>query len=160
MKRICLLTCMVALASFATIGCKPTNTAKAPVTPDAHDHDHGHDHGHDHKHVETLPAFLTELTEAYTAIKTAMEKNDSEAAHGPLHTVADLLDLEKGDIAGLLKKSSLDDDTKGKIKTALTKIFDEFYKLDNQFHGGPKVEWADLDKNIVPAMEELKGLIK
>lgn len=159
MKRVCFLACMVALASFATIGCKPTNTAKPPVAADS-GHNHDHDHGHDHKHIETLPAFMTELTETYAKIKTAMEKGDTEAAHGPLHTVGDLLDLERGDIVGLLKKSSLDDDAKGKVTAALTKVFDEFGKLDNQFHGGPKVEWADLDKNIAPAVEELKGLLK
>lgn len=156
MKRFCLLICLMALASFATVGCNPgANNAKAPAT-----NDHGHDHSHEHKHIESLPAFLSALTEVYTEVKTAMEKGDNDAAHGPLHEVAELLDMEKGDLPGVLKNSGLSADAQGKIKETVDKIFDEFGKLDTFFHGGPKVEWADLDKNLAPAMEELKGLIK
>lgn len=151
--------CAVALASLVTLGCNtsstPSTTIKPPVATSGHDHE-----SEQHHHPETLAGLLDELSEKYLAIKGAMEKGDTEAAHGPLHDIGHLLESDHAVVPELLKKSSLDDEAKAKFTAATTKLFDEFLKLDGTFHGGPGVEWADLDKNIAPAMEELKGLIK
>lgn len=158
MKRICLLSCTVALAIFVAQGCQPSNqNVKAPA---GNNQAHDHDHDHEHQHAESLQELFQQLTDEYSKIKSAFEKNDGDASHEPLHHIAHLLDLDDGDFPALLKKSNLDEEAKGKVQVAVTKLFDEFGKLDAFFHGGPKVEWADLDKNIAPLFEELKGLIK
>ncbi len=153
MKRLCLFTCVLALATFVSTGCEPAKkTAKAPVAEKGHDHDHG-----DHKHAETLLEGFQQLSDAYTAIKTAMEKSDMDAAHDPIHDLGHLL---SEDLPKLTKKSSLDDDTKTKLAAHWNTLMDEFTKLDDFFHDRGKADWAELDKKIAPVMEELKGLVK
>jgi hypothetical protein len=142
MKRLCLFTCVLALATFVSTGCEPAKkTAKAPVAE---------------KGDDLLEGFQ-QLSDAYTGIKAAMEKSDMDAAHDPLHDLAHLLGE---DLPKLTKKSSLDDDTKTKLAAHWNTLMDEFGKLDAFFHNGPKADWAELDKKIAPVMEELKGLVK
>jgi hypothetical protein len=67
-----------------------------------------------------------------------------------------LEDMEK-----MVETSELDADAKSKVKAGVNSLLDSFGKIDDMFHDrGPKVEFAELDKSIAPAMEELKGLIK
>jgi hypothetical protein len=152
MKRLSHLTCAIALACFLTTGCTTsTNTAKAPAGVTSGDQDKD-----GHKHPETLQEALTELSEVYTTVKTAFESNKVDDAHGPLHDVGHLL----GDMEKMVEKSELDADAKSKVEAGVKSLIDSFGKIDDMFHGGPKVEFAELDKSIAPAMEELKGLIK
>ena len=157
MKSSCCYLLLCASVTLLSVGCKPAGDSKsngnAPVT--THDHDHGH--SGEHQHPESLLEGLQQLSDAYMVIKNVMEKGDADAAHGPLHDIAHLLEE---DLPGLTQKSDLGDDVKSKLTASWNGLFDQFGKLDGFFHGGPKVEWADLDKQISPIMEELKGLIK
>jgi Spy/CpxP family protein refolding chaperone len=154
MKRVSTFACLLAVASFLSLGCKPaTNTAQAPAKAQADDH--GHDHG-DQGHPETLADGFKQLSEAYATIKTAFEADKLDDAHGPLHDVAHLLE----DMKGMVEKSEMDADAKTKVAAGVETLFDAFGKIDGFFHGGPKVDFPELDKTIAPAMEELKGLIK
>lgn len=150
MKR---MVCFLALAAFLSAGCEPakTNSGKAPANAG-----HSHDHGSGHAHPETLADGFKELSESYSVIKKAFEDSKPDDAHGPLHDIAHLLE----DVKGLIGKSELDDDTKAKISANVEKLYDGFTKIDEFFHGGPAVDFAEVDKTLAPAMQELQGLIK
>lgn len=154
MRRFATITIAVVLTSLLTVGCQPpaNNTAQSPANADSHDHGDGHDHAH----AETLQEGFAQLSQAYSTIKTAFEANKSDDAHDPLHDVAHLLEGMKE----LVEKSELSADAKTKANAGVETLFDAFGKIDGMFHGGAKVDFAELDKSIAPAMEELKGLIQ
>jgi ABC-type Fe3+-citrate transport system substrate-binding protein len=153
MKKFFRLVCFLMVISIGVSGCdQPQNNAKAPAKTSP-------THAHEHKHAETLAEGIKQVSEAYAAIKAAFENGSPDDAHDAMHDVGHLL---LDDMPELLSKSSLDEDTKTKITAARKTVAEALGKLDEgYFHGGgEKVDFAEMDKVIAPAMEELKGLVK
>jgi len=148
------LTSVACLASL--VGCQPADTGNSsPAVSESGAHDHGEDHDHDHP--ENLKEAIQTLSDLYAKIKPAFESKDPDAAHGELHEVAHLLD--EG-FPGLIQQdSSINADAKTKLESAVNTLFDAFSKLDGVLHGGPEIEFTEVDTDIAAAMEELKALI-
>lgn len=152
MKVTSSILCGLAVLSFAFVGCQqPGDGGSGPAA-----HDHQHDHQHEH------PTSLLEgyqmLDDLYGVIKAAFEKNDPDAAHDQLHEVAHILDE---DIPGLIENNeALSDDQKSELKSVIGKLFEEFSKLDDVLHGGPEIDFSDVNSKIEEAMTALKALIQ
>jgi hypothetical protein len=157
MKTTSFVLCGLVVFSFTLAGCqKPDAGTAGGSGVVAHDHDHDHDGQHEH------PTSLLEgyqmLGDLYGQIKAAFEKNDPEAAHDQLHEVAHILDE---DMPGLiLNNEALSDDQKSELKNVITKLFEEFSKLDDVLHGGPEIDFSNVNSEIEQAMNALKALIQ
>ena len=93
----------------------------------------------------------------YGAIKTAFEGGQPDDAHDQLHEIAHVLE---DDFPPLVNNAAaLDDAAKSKLNELIAKLFDEFSKLDEELHGGPKADFAEVDKVVAETMSELKQLI-
>jgi hypothetical protein len=150
-----LLAPMACSAGLVLCGCQPAGTDGSTA---AVNQTEGHDHEHEgHDHPKTLKEGIQALSDLYAKIKPAFESKDPDAAHDELHEVAHLLDEA---FPGLIKQdSSLDSESKTKLESAVNTLFDAFSKLDGVLHGGPDVEFSEVDSSIAKAMEELKGLV-
>lgn len=154
--------CLCALGGLMMAGCsKPDQGTSASGTGSeahAHSDQHDHDHdSHDHEHPESLKEGFQKLSDMYQVIKAAFEKNDPDAAHGELHEIGHLLEE---DLPALLQSDGqLSAEAKEKLKATFTKLFDAFFKLDDQLHGGPAANFAEVDKVIAEGLEDYKGLV-
>lgn len=135
-------------------GCQPGGGGDTAGTTTQAD---SHGHGHDHDHPESLQEAVETLSGLYAKIKTAFESGDPDAAHGELHEVGHLLEE---DFPTLIKKEdSLDADSKSKLESVVSALFDEFFKLDDMMHGGENVDFATLEPVISAALDELKSVL-
>lgn len=92
---------------------------------------HGHDHDHDHSgRPANLRAALEELKVKRDVIGSAMEENDTDAAHEPLHEVSSLLEA----IPNLAADTDLPENDWNGIKAEVEKLFDAFGEIDSAFH--------------------------
>ena len=137
---------MVVLAC-ASVGCEPAPAPAPKEEASASDHDH--DEGHEHP--ETLAAAVTELEGICAAIKTAYAKDDTEAAHGPLHDVGHLLEQ----FPVLIAKSSLEDAGKEEAKKAAETIFDSFGAVDEGLHGSVGKKYSEVSESIDASLKIL-----
>lgn len=152
MKLISRLLCLSALCALVMTGCKPSQNTTASSDTDAHAHG-----SHDHEHPESLKEGYQKLSDMYLVIKAAFEKNDPDAAHGELHEIGHLLEE---DLPALLQgDGQLSAEAKDQLKATFAKLFDAFFKLDDQLHGGPAADFAELDKTIAQGLDEFKGLV-
>ena len=96
-------------------------------------HEHGHEHGHDHEHAERPESFrvaMAKLKEMSDKIASAMENDDSKAAHGPLHDVGKLLKV----LPELAADTDLAEGDWKEIKEASDSLFEVFGDVDSTFH--------------------------
>ncbi len=139
---------MLALA-LTTLGCEP---AAKPTTDNAAS---ASDHGHDHP--ETLAEAVTELQSTCATIKTAFEKGDAEAAHGPLHDIGHLLEQ----FPDLIAKSTLDEAGKEEVAKAVESLYESFSAVDEGMHGGEGKKYSDvaatIDASLQTLAEKTKG---
>ena len=156
MKFVALLTASIFCLGGLFVGCQPSGSGdSAAKTTSSESHGHGHDH--DHEHPESLKEALGILSDLYAKIKTAFESGDPDAAHGELHEVGHLLE---DDFPSLINKDdSIDSDSKAKLETIVSSLFDEFFKLDDMMHGGGKVEFSTVETAISASMDDLKALL-
>lgn len=135
--------CVMALLCLVFLvvgGCNPTKQASAPK--DDHDHDH------DHPAVpRSLPAAMTELRDSWAEISTAMNDDDPDSAHEPLHDVGRVLEA----MPELAAETDLPESEWNEIKEVVDQLFDAFGKIDSAFHK------KDGDK--VAAYESVKSTI-
>ena len=106
---------------------------------DGHDHD-GHDDGDDHDHdghghdhsvgPKSFHAAIARLKEIQTQLDTAMQENDMEAAHAPLHDVGRLLNK----LPELAADTDLAESDWEDVKAESERLFDAFGDVDGTFH--------------------------
>jgi Spy/CpxP family protein refolding chaperone len=136
------LTGFAAIFSIAVVvcGCAPSADQNAGIPVMTDGLDHGHDHGHAHGgHPETLAAALHELEETRDTVRDAFAKDDSEAAHGPLHDVGHLL----GEVGELAEKAELSAEAKSTIKANVDTLMDSFGAVDKKMHSADGSEGSD-----------------
>lgn len=150
-----LIFCGLIVFSFPFIGCQKADDGAAGGSGVvAHDHDH--DHGHEHP--KSLLEGYQMLSDLHGRIQAAFENDDPDEAHDELHEVAHILD---DDIPVLIDQAdSLSDEHKRLLKGVISKLFEEFSKLDDVMHGGPEVDFPEVDSKIQEAMAEMKALIQ
>ncbi len=138
---------MVGLA-IVSVGCEP---APKPAPKDAAS---ASDHGHEHP--ETLAAAVTELESVCATIKAAYAKDDSEAAHGPLHDVGHLLEQ----VPALIETSSLDAAGKEEAKKATESLFQAFGDVDKGMHGEEGKKYSEVSDAVDAALKTLSEKAK
>ncbi|MBX3420645.1 MAG: hypothetical protein KF752_03720 [Pirellulaceae bacterium] len=155
MKSLSGLLIGLALGSLVLCGCQPASSdpaAGSSATGANHDHEHG-----DHDHPQSLAEGQEVIGKLFGEIRAAFEKGDPDAAHDQLHEVGHILE---GVLPDLVKNDAgLSDEAKSSIQACLEKMFDEFGKLDDQLHGGPEADFAEISRVIDGALQELKGLL-
>lgn len=135
-----------------SVGCGSSTDGPSPKTADAdHDHDHGEEGHEHHHHAETLPDAITELTGIRNTIRDAFAKNDSEAAHDPLHEVGHVLEL----IPELAEKQNVSPETLTAIKSSVDTLFTAFGNVDKTLHGQEGSTYAEESETIDKALKAL-----
>lgn len=152
MKATPYALCSLLVLSICFTGCQRSDDPQGGSSVVAHEHDHHHEH----------PTNLLEgyqmLSDLYAVIAAAFQQSDPDAAHDQLHEVAHILDE---DLPGLVENDAkLSDDQKSGLLTALASLFEEFSKLDDVLHGGPEVDFPDVNSKIESAMSDFKALIQ
>jgi hypothetical protein len=138
--RLVSVGCLLIVVIYA--GCQPAaNTA----TQDA-DHDHEHDHDHSDR-PESLRAAIVELKEMRDQIRTAMDNNDPDSAHEPLHDVGKLLAA----MPELAADTDLPESEWQEIKQEVDQLFKAFGDVDASFHtkGADKQAAYEAVKSII-----------
>ena len=138
---------VIALTTFGCEPAKPKASTGAGTTGNESEH----------VHAETLPDAVKELEGVCATVKAAFAKDDSEAAHDPMHDVLHLLD----EIPGLVAKSTLDDATKAEIKTAADSLFKSFDEVDKGMHGSGGKKYSEvaeaIDASLKVIVDKAKG---
>lgn len=91
------------------------------------------EHEHDHEHAErpeSLRVAIIELIEVRDQIRTAMDSNDTESAHDPLHKAGELLEV----MPELAADTDLTESEWNEIKEEVDRLFDVFDEVDSAFH--------------------------
>ncbi len=147
------LVCFLALGFTLSmqIGCNKGESTSASSsmdspTGDGHDHEHG-----DHSHAETFGGAIAELEGLAATIGSSMEKNDADAAHGPLHEIHHVLEL----IPELAQKEGLPAEQLTLINGAVETLMNSYGDLDAGMHGEQGKSWGDLKSDINAAIETL-----
>ena len=128
-------------------GCQePDGGVTAPLVM-VEDHE-GHDHG-EAGHPETLGEALHQLTELRDTVRDAFAKNDSEAAHGPLHDVGHLID----EVAELAEKAGLYEEANAAIVSNCEVLMDSFGAVDKKMHSEDEgSDYSEVSEQIDAAL--------
>lgn len=142
-------TCGAAFA-FTLLACGCDNGPEPMPIPVMVDDHAGHDHGHgDAGHPETLGEALHLLTNLRDTVRDAFAKNDSEAAHGPLHDVGHLVD-EVSELAG---KAEISDEAKAAIDSSCEVLMDSFGAVDKKMHSEDEgSDYSEVSEKIDAAL--------
>ena len=126
----------------ANVGCQ--QSAESGIQGAGHGHDHDHDHS---ERPKNLKAAIAELKEMRDAIWSAMDENDTESAHEPLHEVGNLLKA----MPDLAADTDLPESEWDAIKSEVDRLFDAFSDIDSAFHkqDGDKQAAYDAAKSTV-----------
>lgn len=145
--RIATYTSALALTILIS-GCD--NSPEPPLTPvmvGGHD-DHGHEHGGE-GHPETLGEALHQLTELRDTVRDAFAANDSEAAHGPLHSVHYLM----GEVSEMAGEAEISDEAKATIDSNIDVLKDSFGAVDKKMHSEDEgSDYSEVSEKIDAAM--------
>lgn len=133
----------IAGLAIVSVGCEPAPKPAPKVESSASDHGH--------EHPETLAAAVAELEGICATIKAAYAKDDSEAAHGPLHDVGHLLEQ----VPALIEKSSLDVAGKEEAKKATESLFQAFGDVDKGMHGEDGKKYSEVSDTVDAALKTL-----
>lgn len=147
-----LLACYLAL-SIGSLGCQSTSeTAKE---------DDGHEHGHDHDHADVSMTFqdaVAELTAMRDQISNAIENDDPELAHNPLHEVSEILEA----IPELAADTDLPESEWQQVKAETERLFDAFSKIDSAFHkqgSDKKAVYEEVKASINEGVANLEAML-
>ena len=108
----------------------------------------GHGHNHDHSDTpKSLHAAITEVSDMWADISTAMDNSDPEAAHNPLHDVGKVLEA----MPDLAAETDLAESEWNEIKEEADKLFEAFGDIDSVFHkkDGDKVAAYESAKTTI-----------
>ena len=149
MKRI---EWLLVLGGMFVVGAGCESSADAPPTAAAHSDEHEHHDDHGHAHPETLADAVHELTELRNTVRDAFAKEDTEAAHGPLHDVGHLLE----DAESLAQKAGLTEETLTSVKASIETLFDAFGAVDKTMHGQEGSKYSEVSDKIDAAIKVLQ----
>lgn len=148
------LACTVLASILAVSGCSD-DSAGEPVAEAAHDDHDGHDHGghgHDHGHrPETFAEAVEAIAKIDDTIKTAFAADDKDAAHGPLHTIGEVLEGTKE----LAKNADLTDDQRKSVDGAVDSLFESFGAIDAVMHGEEGKSYDEVSAKIAESIKAL-----
>jgi len=115
--------------------------------------EHGGEHGdHGADAPEDFDAAVAQVSELRDTIVSALEADDAEAAHDPLHDIGHTLEhVER--YAGDLDLSEAEQE---KVDSAINSLFDAFGSIDEQFHGGEGKSLDEVRDSIDASMETLR----
>ena len=153
LKFIAPACCLVALVLFT--GCQPEATTSEKEA----EHGHGHDHGHEHDHSDrpqSLREAIVELKELSDSFCAAMDEDNTEAAHDPLHHLGKLLDA----MPELAADTDLPEDQWKQVKDQVDQLFDAFGTVDATFHekdGDKKAAYEDVKQTIEEGIAALEA---
>ncbi|GAB5441744.1 MAG: hypothetical protein Fues2KO_20930 [Fuerstiella sp.] len=122
--RVASICSLFAVALLA--GCEEPSAPAPPVLTDGHGHDH--DHGHDHP--ETFSAAFAAVEHLNADIAKGFANDDAEAAHGPLHEIADVLPH----LSEMAEDLHLEDEHKKEVLAAVATLKDSFKAVDKKLH--------------------------
>lgn len=150
--------CIVALVLFT--GCQPADSTAEEHTEEDTEHDHGHEHGHEHEHdhsdrPESLREAIVELRELSDSFCAAMDEDDTEAAHDPLHHLGELLEA----MPELAADTDLSEEQWQQVKEEVDRLFDAFGEIDSTFHekdGDKKAAYEDAKSTIEEGVAALE----
>jgi hypothetical protein len=96
---------------------------------------HGSEHGHTHEPIKGPKTFtegVTKLKEFNEVISVAMESDDPDAAHDPLHEIGSLLNR----LPELAADTDLAESDWEEVNQEVDKLFEAFKEVDVAFHNG------------------------
>lgn len=129
--RPAVLVCMVA---FAAAGC----SKEVPPAP-----------------KQTASQAVEQMCVQYRYIRDAFERQDPDAAHGPLHEVGYALhDLEDAAAEELRDSEKL-----AALKKLTASLFDDFGAVDRTMHGREGSTWPEVAERIATTINELRGTV-
>ena len=142
---------------LSTTGCQPSSSTDTQEV--GHGHDHGHDHHHDHSdRPKSLRAAIEELRKLGDELRVAMEKDDADAAHEPLHHVGKLLKT----VPDLAADTDLPETDWEVIKTEADRLFKAFGEVDLAFHkkdGDKQAAYDSVKSTIDDGLAALEGFL-
>ena len=128
------------------VGCQPAETA----TQDA-------EHGHSHDHADGPKSFeegVAQLKAIQIQVNQAMENDDPDAAHDPLHDVGHLLNR----LPELAADTDLEESDWNEVKADVDRLFEAFGDVDSAFHAdGDKLAAYESSKSAID--EGVAGLV-
>lgn len=154
--RSCIFAVPVSLLVFSLLaisGCGP-GTQGEETDAEAHGHHHDHDHEHGHR-PDSLHEAVEHLTEIQKEIRSALESSDAEAAHEPLHEVAELLKA----VPDIAAETDLPKEHWEAVKTASDRLFDAYAVIDKAFHakdGDKQAAYEQVAGELTKALDEIR----
>lgn len=146
---------IVSLAVLCSLTCMGCNSTTTEGETDAHTH--GHEHGHEHaSRPESLHKTVEQLAEIQQEIGSAIEAGDTEAAHGPLHEVAELLEA----VPDIAAETELPKEQWKAVKAASDRLFAAYAVIDKAFHtedGDKQAAYEQVADELSEALEEIRS---
>ena len=143
------LTCLLVTVSVF-IGCSTDSSDADAKTGETHAE--GHDEQGDHP--ETYDEAVEAVVGMDAEIKDAFEKDDTEAAHGPLHKIGHVLE----EVNELAEKTDLSDEQRKSVATAVEQLFEAFGAVDAVMHGKDGKTYDEVAGQIQENLEILKSM--
>ena len=133
------------------LGCQPAEQAQDGS-------DHGHPHGHDHAHSDGPKSFedaIAKLINIEKEIHAAIDKDDLELAHEPLHEVGDLLKQ----VPELAADTDLSESDWTDVKEDVDRLSQAFDDVDSAFHqdGDKKAAYDEAKSTIDEGIKNLNA---
>ncbi|TVS20240.1 MAG: hypothetical protein EA424_05000, partial [Planctomycetaceae bacterium] len=153
-KFVSLPLCHGLIAGLVMLGFTGCGSSPSPESPaivaDDHDHDHDHDH-HDHEQVENFAEGVSTLRGHYETIRDALDEDDIDTAHDPIHQVGHLLEGLKQ----LVDHVGLDADDKATAHAAIDAMFAAYGEVDKAIHGAQPVDYDSVREPLDQGMADL-----
>lgn len=110
---------------------------------------------HSGKTPDTLSSAVSEIKELRDKVVTAMESDDHEAAHEPLHEIGHVLDVVEKRVEDL----DVPAETKAKLSEAVDTLIKAFMGIDDTFHEKEGVAIDDVRSDIDSAIATLEAQV-
>ena len=140
-------------------GCQPVAETAEKEGEHGHGHEHGHEHDHDHAdRPQSLGQAIVELKELSDSFCSAMDEDDTEAAHDPLHHLGKLLAA----MPELAADTDLPEDQWKQVKEDIDQLFETFGEIDSNFHkkdGDKQAAYQDAKPTIEAGVAALEAML-
>lgn len=142
---------IVGLVMLGFTGCGPSPSPESPArVADDHDHDH------DHEAVENFAEGVSTLRGHYETIRDALDEDDIDTAHDPIHQVGHLLES----LQQLVDHVGLDADDKATAQAAIDKMFEAYGEVDKAIHGAQPVDYEAVREPLDQGMADLESVVQ
>ncbi len=140
---------IVGLIMLGVTGCGSSPESPALIA------DH-HDHDHDHEQVENFAEGVSTLRGHYETIRDALDEDDIDTAHDPIHQVRHLLEGLKQ----LVDHVGLDADDKATAQAAIDAMFAAYGEVDKAIHGAQPVDYDSVREPLDQGMADLESVVQ